>query len=151
MSNPYYIAGNAGAAFATVTWSGTASGSTVADGDGNYSILNLASGSYTVTPTLTSYTLSPTDRVVVITTAGVVGVNFTSTDSNDAYSVPDCRNYGDFPNKPVDVRGTQTYVQPVDSRAAGALVDSRTAGRPVDCRVNVPVNSRTPGTYGPGE
>ena len=68
-----------------------------------------------------------------------------------AYSVPDCRNYGNFPNHSVTVNGTVTYTVPsVDSRKAGAPVDSRTAGAPVACGT-YPQNSRTPGTYGPGE
>jgi hypothetical protein len=71
------------------------------------------------------------------------------------YSVPDNRNYGNFPNLSRNVQGTLTYdvprvfslkwwfdtlfnrtqPQPVDSRAAGAPVDSRNSG-------NVPQNSR---------
>jgi hypothetical protein len=65
------------------------------------------------------------------------------------YSVPDCRNYATFPNNSVSVNGTLTYTvnaqpshsAPVDSRAAGAPVASGT----------YPQNSRTPGTFGPGE
>lgn len=61
-----------------------------------------------------------------------------------AYSIPDCRNYGVFPNDSVDVQGTETFTvpahpsttPPVDSRAAGAPVDSRVAAIiPVNCRV----------------
>jgi hypothetical protein len=67
------------------------------------------------------------------------------------YSVPDDRNYGNFPNDAVDVNGTETYTVPsVDSRAAGAPVDSRAAGAPV-ASAAYPQNSRTPGLYGPGE
>lgn len=67
------------------------------------------------------------------------------------YSVPDCRDYGNFPNDAVNVNGTLTYTTPsVDSRKAGPPVDSRAAGAPVACGT-YPQNSRTPGTYGPGE
>jgi hypothetical protein len=69
------------------------------------------------------------------------------------YSVPDCRNFANFPNHSTSAQGTLTYTVPsVDSRAV-APVDSRVAGAPVDSRVapNVPQNSRTPGTYGPSE
>jgi hypothetical protein len=60
------------------------------------------------------------------------------------YSVPDCRDYGNFPNDAIDVQGTETYTVPsVDSRAAGAPVDSRKAGAPVDSRKNAPQNSRS--------
>lgn len=59
------------------------------------------------------------------------------------YSVPDCRNYGNFPNDAVDVNGTLTYTVPsVDSRAAGAPVDSRVSV-PVACGT-YPQNSRAP-------
>lgn len=68
-----------------------------------------------------------------------------------AYSVPDCRNYGNFPNDSVNVNGTLTYTVPsVDSRTAGAPVDSRAAGAPVACGT-YPQNSRTLGLYGPDE
>jgi hypothetical protein len=70
------------------------------------------------------------------------------------YSVPDCRVSPAGPNSSRVVQGTVIYDVPkADSRAAGAPVDSRAAGAPVDSRVssNVPLNSRTPGTFGPGE
>lgn len=62
-----------------------------------------------------------------------------------AYSFPDCRDYGIFPNDSRNVQDTLTYdVCPDDSRTAGAPVDSRTAGAPDDSRVspNIPLNSR---------
>lgn len=68
-----------------------------------------------------------------------------------AYSVPDCRDYGNFPNLSINVNGTLTYTVPsVDSRKAGPPVDSRKAGPPTACGT-YPQNSRTPGTFGPGE
>lgn len=68
-----------------------------------------------------------------------------------SYSVPDCRNYGQFPNNSTNVNGTLVYtVQKFESRTAGAPVDSRTAGAPV-ASGTYPQNSRTPGTIGPGE
>jgi hypothetical protein len=60
---------------------------------------------------------------------------------SDAFSIPDCRNYGNFPNSAVDVNGTLLYVVPsVDSRAAGAPVDSRVSV-PIPCG-HYPQNSR---------
>jgi hypothetical protein len=67
-----------------------------------------------------------------------------------AYSVPDCRLYGNFPNHSVNVNGTLTYTVPsVDSRKAGAPVDSRTTTPTASG--TYPQNSRTPGIFGPGE
>jgi hypothetical protein len=67
-----------------------------------------------------------------------------------AYSIPDCRLYGNFPNFSVNVNGTLTYTVPsVDSRKAGAPVDSRTTTPTASG--TYPQNSRTPGTFGPGE
>lgn len=82
---------------------------------------------------------------------------------SNAYSVPDARNFGTFPNSFRTVQGTQifdvpssyslrcwfdtafnpTQPLPIDSRVAG-VTDSRVASI-------IPQNSRTPGTYGPGE
>ena len=69
---------------------------------------------------------------------------------SSVYSVPDCRNYSIFPNTSVNVNGTLTYTVPsVDSRKAGAPVDSRIT-KPT-ASGTYPQNSRTPGTFGPGE
>jgi hypothetical protein len=70
-----------------------------------------------------------------------------------AYSVPDDRNYATFPNAERTVQGTEIFDVQTSDNAAVPGVDSRAAGAPVDCRVspNIPQNSRTPGTYGPGE
>jgi hypothetical protein len=63
------------------------------------------------------------------------------------YSVPDCRT---VPNDAVEVNGTETYtVPPTESRKAGAPVDSRTTTPTASG--TYPQNSRTPGTFGPGE
>jgi hypothetical protein len=64
---------------ATVTLSGTASGSTTADSSGNYTFTGLANGSYTITPTKSGYTFSPTSQQVTVNGANVSGVNFTAT------------------------------------------------------------------------
>src|ERR1019366_7594129 len=74
------ISGNAGVAGATVSYTGTASGSVTADGSGNYT-LNLANGTYTITPTKTSYTFSPSSTGKTVASASVTGVNFTASGS----------------------------------------------------------------------
>jgi hypothetical protein len=68
------------------------------------------------------------------------------------YSVPDCRVAPFGPNASRTVQGTTTYDVQTSSNSAVPSKDSRAAGAPVDCRVspNIPQNSRTPGTYGPG-
>lgn len=80
---------------------------------------------------------------------------YTITSGANVYSVPDSRAVtATTPNSSRNVQDTLIYDVPkVDSRTAGAPVDSRTAGAPVDSRVfpNIPLNSRTPGTFGPGE
>jgi inhibitor of cysteine peptidase len=74
----YSISGNAGVAGATVSWSGTASGSTTAAGDGSYIIPSLGAGTYTITPSLAGYIFSPVNQVETIS-SNVTGVNFTAT------------------------------------------------------------------------
>jgi len=145
--NGGYVSGNVGIASATVTATGSSGPyTTTADGSGNYS-LGLANGTWTITPSLMGYTFAPSSQNVTVSNANITGVNFTPT-STDKYSVPDCRDYGIFPNDSRDVNGTETY----DVCAEPSHAD------PVDSRTNVPEasgaypqNSRTPGTYGPGE
>jgi hypothetical protein len=78
-TSQFNITGNAGVAGATVSYSGTASGSTTADGSGNYTLSNLAVGSYTITPTKTAYSFSPVNSSQTITNADISGVNFVAT------------------------------------------------------------------------
>ena len=77
----FSISGNisgAGGSGATVTLSGAANSTTTADGSGNYSFLNLANGSYTVTPSSVGYTFTPANQNVTVSGANVTGVNFSS-------------------------------------------------------------------------
>jgi hypothetical protein len=69
---------------------------------------------------------------------------------NCPYSVKDCRNYSKFPNASRDVNGATTYDVQTSSNSVEPSKDSRTAGKPVPCNT-YPQNSRTPGTFGPGE
>ena len=145
--NGGFVSGNVGIAGATITATGSSGPyTTTADGSGNYS-LGLANGTWTITPSLMGYTFAPSSQNVTVSNANITGVNFTPT-STDKYSVPDCRDYATFPNLSVDVNGTETYTVPAEPSHAD----------PVDSRTNVPEasgaypqNSRTPGTYGPGE
>jgi hypothetical protein len=65
---------------ATVTLSGAASATTIADSSGNFILAGLANGTYTVTPSHAGYTFSPTSSSVTISGANVAtGLDFTAT------------------------------------------------------------------------
>jgi hypothetical protein len=66
---------------ATVTLSGTANGTTTADGSGNYGFSGLSNGSYTVTPSKSGYSFSPAAQSATITGANVANLNFTVSSS----------------------------------------------------------------------
>ncbi len=76
-----------GVAGATVTLSGSGSGTTVADANGNYTFGNLVNGSYTVTPTLAGYTFSPASQSVTINGANQAGINFTAQPTAPTWSI----------------------------------------------------------------
>jgi hypothetical protein len=73
--------------------------------------------------------------------------------TSTGYSVPDCRVAPAGPNSSRVVQGTLIYDVQTSSNKSIPPTDSRTAGQGTDSRVssNVPLNSRTPGTFGPGE
>jgi hypothetical protein len=62
-----------------LTLSGAASGSATADSNGNYSFAGLANGTYTVTPSKSGFTFSPTAQTVTVNNGNMPGVNFTAT------------------------------------------------------------------------
>jgi hypothetical protein len=70
------ISGNAAAAGATISYSGTSSGSVTADGFGNYSIPNLTNGTYTVTPSYGSDVFTPASQNVTIDNDSQTGIDF---------------------------------------------------------------------------
>ena len=63
-----------------VTLSGTNSGTAATDASGYYSFSNLMNGTYTLTPSITEYTFTPTSQTVTINGAGISAINFTATD-----------------------------------------------------------------------
>ena len=67
------------------------------------------------------------------------------------YSVPDDRDFAIFPNNERTVQQTEIFDVPAHPSDT-APKDSR-ASVPVDSRASssIPENSRTPGTFGPGE
>jgi hypothetical protein len=64
---------------ATVTLTGTSTATTSANASGAYTFTGLAKGSYTVTPSHTGFTFSPTSLAETVTTANITGANFTAT------------------------------------------------------------------------
>ena len=80
----YSISGSAGTSGATIT---AGSGSATSDGSNNYSITGLAAGTYTVTPSKSGCTFSPTSRSVTISSASVSGINFTATCGSPTYTI----------------------------------------------------------------
>jgi len=62
---------------AMLALSGPATGSTTADGSGNYSFTGLSNGTYVVTPSHSGYTFNPSSQTVAISGANATGVNFT--------------------------------------------------------------------------
>ncbi len=80
----FSISGNAGTTGATLSTSG---GSATSDASSNYTIANLAAGTYTVTPSKSGCTFSPTSSAVTITTANVTGINFTASCTAPTFSI----------------------------------------------------------------
>ena len=72
----FSISGSAGTSGATVT---AGSASATSDASNNYTISNLAAGTYTVTPSKSGCTFSPASQSVTITSANVTGINFTAS------------------------------------------------------------------------
>ena len=68
----------AGGNGATVTLSGAASATVTANSLGVYTFSGLASGSYTVAPSLSGFSFSPASQPVTVSSANVTGVNFST-------------------------------------------------------------------------
>jgi len=63
----------------TMTLSGSMSGTTITGTSGNYTFRGLINGPYTVTPSKSGYTFTPTSRTVTINSANVIGADFTAS------------------------------------------------------------------------
>ena len=77
----YTISGTisgAGGVGATVALSGASTATTTAGASGTYSFSGLTNGGYTVTPSLTGFTYTPTSQNVTISNANPAAVNFSS-------------------------------------------------------------------------
>jgi hypothetical protein len=69
---------NAPLAGVALALSGTITGNTTTDANGNYSFTGLASGSYTIIPTLANYTFTPVSLSATVNGADVSGKNFSA-------------------------------------------------------------------------
>jgi hypothetical protein len=74
----FTIGGNSGFSGATITLSGAVNRTTTSAADGSFSFTGLANGSYTVTPTLTTYAFTPVSRSVAVAGADVSISAFTA-------------------------------------------------------------------------
>jgi hypothetical protein len=70
----------------TITLSGTGSSSTTTASSGNYTFEGIANGSYTVIPTITGYTFTPTNQTIMIAGTNASAINFTSTKNTGSLS-----------------------------------------------------------------
>jgi hypothetical protein len=81
-SSTHRISGTVSGAIAsgvTVKLSGAGSKSATTDSSGTYSFTGLVNGSYTITPSLTGYTFSPTSASVTLSSLDITGADFIST------------------------------------------------------------------------
>jgi len=65
----------------TINLTGDATASTTTSADGNYSFAGQKDGNYTVTPSLTGYTFSPSSTTVTVSGANRTGINFVASDN----------------------------------------------------------------------
>ena len=63
----------------TITLSGDCSATTTTESNGNYSFTGLLSGSYTITPSMSSYAFDSESELVHLFGSDVTGVDFTAT------------------------------------------------------------------------
>jgi fibronectin type 3 domain-containing protein len=106
LASGYTISGTVSGATAsgvTMTLSGAGTGTTTTDASGNYSFTNRPNGTYTITPSKTGYTFSPSSLSVTVNGANQTGKNFTASASggtcnaiaaayNSTYKAPTCAN-----------------------------------------------------------
>ncbi len=72
----------------TMTLSGSGSATVTTDASGNFSFINLANGSYTITPSKTGYMFNPTSSAQTVNNSNITDVNFAaSVDPIGQYSV----------------------------------------------------------------
>jgi len=73
----------------TMALSGASSGNAITDASGNYAFTGLDNGSYTITPSKTGFTFSPTSSSQTVSGANITSVNFIATSVASAFSQAD--------------------------------------------------------------
>jgi hypothetical protein len=151
-SQMWSISGNispvAGGSGATVTLSGASSATTTADASGDYAFNNLANGSYTVTPSESGYSFSPTNLPATVNGASATGLNFTATALAPVLSVSSTGVYfsadqggSNPPPSSVSVTntggGSLTFTTSSDSTWLTATPASGSAPQAVQLSVNI--------------
>ena len=63
----------------TINLAGASTATTTTDADGSYSFTGLANGNYTVTPSLSGFTFSPTNIAITLLAANSTAKNFVAT------------------------------------------------------------------------
>jgi len=125
----YTISGNAGTPGATLSYTGTTSGSATADGSGNYSITVPADWSGTVTPSKTSFVFSPTERTYTTVAANQTGQDYTAfsgftISGNVGLGIGVTLSFTDGTPKTVTSRPDGSYSIPVHSGWSGTVTPS---------------------------
>jgi hypothetical protein len=69
-----------------ITLSGTASGNTITDNNGNYSFTGLSNGSYTITPAKSGVTITPSTQSITLKGSSQTAVNFTAPTGTSSIS-----------------------------------------------------------------
>ena len=72
----------------TMALTGASSATAITDASGNYTFTGLDNGSYTITPSRTGFTFSPTNSPRTVSGADITAVNFASTAGPSAQIVP---------------------------------------------------------------
>jgi len=107
----------------TVTLSGAGSATATADASGNYSFTGLANGAYTVMPSKSGFTFSPTSQSVNLSGANVSAVNFMASGTGPASTLS-----VDYPSLQYGWNGTLiTSPQPVTVNISPAAAVAWTA------------------------
>jgi hypothetical protein len=103
----YTISGtitNGSGANVTLTQNGTTIATMMADTSGKYTFANLPNGTYTVTPTKTSFVFSPVNQTVTVNGSNVVVGNITATAFSGQLEYPDLSDI--IPTADISVVGT---------------------------------------------
>jgi plastocyanin len=74
----------------TIELTGASSDNVITDASGNYAFTGLDNGSYTITPSRTGFTFSPTDNTQTVGGGDIPGVDFTTTAGPSALLIVPC-------------------------------------------------------------